>query len=289
MARVSLVERAMEVERKGSSLWTGLLGAEIHNQQRPVGAVVAGMALNAAGLDSGFTYPVSCSAQFLQTLEPGEMVFDCKPLRRSRQLVCMSVRVSRPEKAAEQAEVLRMTCWLASSPSRSMTALGAPDVPPADALKSIRERLGHPSGPYASFLDQRPVEWVADWETRERKEPVSSDWWAFRDESGGPGDVVPVSALRSAFESLVLGDLLPPFTGIVSLVDQGFPLVGVQTLELSGSFTAPAAPVSREKLVTSACDWLGERAACGRCQVWGSDGTRLATTLATYRIPVVAS
>jgi hypothetical protein len=289
MARVSLVERAMEVERSGSSLWTGKLGTEIHNQQRPVGAVAAGMALNAACLETGFTYPVSCSAQFLQRLEPGELTFHCQPLRRSRQLACISVGVSRPDKAAEQADVLRMTCWLASSPSPLAIAPRAPDVPPADALKTIRERLGHPAGPYGSFLDQRPVVWVDDWEARERKEPVSSDWWAFRDEPAGPGDAVAENALRSAFESLVLGDLLPPFTGIVSLVDQGLPLTGVQTLELSGSFTAPAAPASREKLVTSACDWLGERAACGSCQVWGSDGTRLATTLATYRIPMVTS
>ena len=63
------------------------------------------------------------------------------------------------------------------------TTLGPHDLPGPDEFTSIAERLGDqagpPSHPFWGNIEQRPTEWIDDWENREASEPSTRAWVKF--------------------------------------------------------------------------------------------------------------
>ena len=63
------------------------------------------------------------------------------------------------------------------------TTLGPHDVPGPEALQSVEELMGVQDGPprhpFWSNIEQRPTEWIADWENREASEPSTRAWVKF--------------------------------------------------------------------------------------------------------------
>ncbi len=63
------------------------------------------------------------------------------------------------------------------------TTLGPHDVAEAEDLQSTEELLGDqqrpPRHPFWSTIEQRPTEWIDDWENREASEPSTRAWVRF--------------------------------------------------------------------------------------------------------------
>ncbi len=145
----------------------------------PNGGYMAAVALRAAGAHSGLARPASLVCHFLDVAQFAGVTLRAETLRRSRR--AESTRVSMTQ---DGRLVLEALVWSVSDRLHGLVhdAAPAPEVPPPAMVPSVDERLGEDQRPFRFFtnLEERPIDWVDDWEHRPSGEPVHRCWYRFR-------------------------------------------------------------------------------------------------------------
>lgn len=146
----------------------------------PNGGYLAAVALRAAGAHSGLSRPASLVCHFLGVAGFHEVELRTETLRRSRR--AESTRVSMVQ---DGHLVLEALVWSVADGMDGLVhdAAPAPDVPGPEAVASVEERLAGENLPRHRFFDnfeERPIDWVDDWEHRPAGEPLHRCWYRFR-------------------------------------------------------------------------------------------------------------
>jgi acyl-CoA thioesterase len=237
----------------------------------PNGGYVASIALRAAGLESRFARPASFMAHFLAAGRFERVDVEVTMLRSTR--VAESLRVQLRQGDRVLLEAMVWTVDHLEGLEHDVAPL-PDDVPVPLTLRTtdeLRAAAGVADSPYARFwanLEQRPLDWVEDWEHREAGEPVFRGWMRFR----------PVATFADPFvdaaRSLLLLDTMgwpatmrgyaPPVEFIAPNVDLA---VHFHRLDPTSEhlFVEAVAPIAADGLIGA------------RSRVWSESGALLAT------------
>ena len=147
----------------------------------PNGGYLASVALRAAGLASGRARPASINAHFVGAGRSAPVEIDVDVNRETRVATSVTARISQ-----EGRPLLVATVWGVDGDLDGLehhTTLGPHDVPDPDSLASVTELLGEDAGPprhpFWENIEQRPTEWIDDWENRTAGEPATRAWVRF--------------------------------------------------------------------------------------------------------------
>lgn len=147
----------------------------------PNGGYLAAVAMRAAGVASGRARPASVNAHFVGAgrSEPVDIAVEVN--RHTKVASSVTVRVSQ-----EGRPLLVAAVWGVDGDLDGLehhTGLGPHDVPDPGELQNVEELMdvhdGPPRHPFWSNIEQRPTEWIADWEHREASEPATRAWVRF--------------------------------------------------------------------------------------------------------------
>jgi acyl-CoA thioesterase II len=172
----------------------------------PNGGYVASVALRAAGAHSRFERPASIVGHFLGVASfDAPVEIETTTLREAKR--AESVRVSIGQ---EGSPIFDAMVWAVGDvDGLEHDFAPKPDVPDVDGLMTVQERLAangvtdtQPPFPFWLNFEERPVEWVDNWEEREPSDPNFLAW--FRYEPVPTCDDLWVDACRS----LILVDTL---------------------------------------------------------------------------------
>jgi acyl-CoA thioesterase-2 len=240
----------------------------------PNGGYVASLALRAAGLATGRARPASLVAHLVGVAAFDAVELDVTVLRASR--FATSARVSLRQ---DGRPILEAMVWGVDPGGVALThdAAPAPALPPHDQVPSREERLASippdqpqpPPMPFFDNLEQRPLDWQADWPPPGPLDPTAHWWTRFRPAArfddpwvDACRQLIPIDTMGWPAASLAHAHLDP------------LPLVAV-TVDLSVRFHRPTddewllveavSPVAADGLV----------AATGR--VWDRSGTLVAS------------
>jgi len=147
----------------------------------PNGGYVAAVALRAAGAHSRHPKPASLLCHFLEVADFEEVELRVETLRESRRAESMRVSMTQSGR-----RILEALVWAVDGGLSGLEHADAPApaVPDPEDLAPIEHRLPvEDSRPRYSFFDnleERPVNWIADWESRPAGVPVHHCWYRFR-------------------------------------------------------------------------------------------------------------
>jgi len=147
----------------------------------PNGGYLAAVGLRAAGVASGRVRPASINAHFVGAGRSEPVDIDVEVHRHTKVATSVTARITQ-----EGRPLLVATVWGVDSDLDGLehqTTLGPHDVPDPEDLQSTEELLGTPDGPprhpFWGNIEQRPTEWIDDWENREVSEPSTRAWVKF--------------------------------------------------------------------------------------------------------------
>lgn len=147
----------------------------------PNGGYLAAVAMRAAGVASGRARPASINAHFVGAGRSEPVDIDVEVNRHTKVASSVTARLSQ-----EGRPLLVATVWGVDGDLGGLehhTGLGPHDVPDPEALRTTEELMGVQDGPprhpFWSNIEQRPTEWIADWEHREASEPSTRAWVKF--------------------------------------------------------------------------------------------------------------
>jgi acyl-CoA thioesterase II len=234
----------------------------------PNGGYLAVIALRAAGAATALRRPATFSCHFLGVAQFDVVDLDVRVIRESRRAASVAVSMSQGD-----TPVLEALAWVVGDvdglehDAAPMPAVAPPDeLPNVDQLMAGRER-----GPYHHFwsnFDERPLQWVDDWEAREPGDPSFLSWFRYvpRDTFDDP--------FVDAGRSLLLADTVgwpAAVRAYRSAVPYYAPSIDVTVRFHAGAPATPwllvqgRSPVARDGLVASTVS------------VWSGDGTLLAS------------
>jgi len=237
----------------------------------PNGGYVATIALRAVGATSRFTRPASLHAHFLSVAAFDEVDITVTQLRATRVAESHRVAVTQGDRA-----ILEAIVWTVDQ-LRGLEHDEMPipdDVAPPAELSSVDERLlaaPRPNRPVFTFwenLEDRPLDWIDDWENRTPSEARYRGWMRFRPRATFDDPFV------DAGRSLIVLDTMgwpaavrayaPPIEFIAPNIDLA---VHFHRLEPKSEFlfVEHTAPIADDGLVGT------------RARVWGESGRLLAS------------
>lgn len=145
----------------------------------PNGGYLAAVALRAAGAHSGLDRPASLLCHFLDVASFGEVSLETRTLRRSRR--AESTRISMSQ---DGRPVLEALVWSVAGGLDGLRhdAAPPPDVAGPEELPSIDDLMPDDRRLHRFFLnlEERPVDWIENWEQRPAGEPMVRCWYRFR-------------------------------------------------------------------------------------------------------------
>lgn len=146
----------------------------------PNGGYVASVALRAATAASRFDRPASLSCHYLSSARFAPVDLEVVCLREAKK--AESLRVTMTQGGTP---VLEALVWMvADVDGLEHDHAPAPEVPPPSELRPIEELLDPdrraPSFSFFQNLEERPLQWLDDWENREPSEPRVTNWFKFR-------------------------------------------------------------------------------------------------------------
>lgn len=147
----------------------------------PNGGYLASVAMRASGVASGRLRPASINAHFVGVGLSEPVDIDVEVNRHTKVASSVTARVRQ-----EGRPLLVATVWGVDGDLDGLehhTSLCPHDVPDPDELQNVEQLLdgqdGPPRHPFWSNIEQRPTEWIADWENREISEPATRAWVKF--------------------------------------------------------------------------------------------------------------
>jgi acyl-CoA thioesterase II len=149
----------------------------------PMGGYVAATALRAAGAHSRFDRPASLVGHFLGVADFDEVQLTTRTLRAASRAESIAVSMTQNGKPIFEAMVWSVAEGVAGL-EHDRSDIG--DIGPPEQYPTIEERLEllglEPDPPYPFWknFEQRPLEWVENWEAREPSEPVWEGWHRYR-------------------------------------------------------------------------------------------------------------
>jgi acyl-CoA thioesterase len=167
---------------------TGIQGSEGRYQARlsrdweiwgPNGGYLAVIALRAAGAHTPLRRPATFSCHFLGVADFDVVDLDVRTVRESRRAASIAVSMTQAGKP-----ILEALTWIVGDiDGLEHDAAPIPEVETPESLPSARERLGDgQAGPYHAFwsnFDERPLQWMANWEEREPGDPSFRSWFRY--------------------------------------------------------------------------------------------------------------
>jgi acyl-CoA thioesterase II len=238
----------------------------------PNGGYMAALALRAAGLSCGRSRPANVTVHFLGVASfDAPVSIECTTLRAARAATSVSVTISQNGKPVLQAMVWAIDDGLAGLEHDEAPM---PPVEPWSGLPTIQERAAERGEewnawyPFWNNFEQRPLDWVADWDNREFTEPLYRNWMRFVGADAAADD-----AWTFAARLLLLVDL------------GGWPSVGRR--HDTSNFIAPSIDVSCEfHRMASRNGWFmleghspfaGDGLVASHQRVWNDSGQLLAS------------
>jgi acyl-CoA thioesterase II len=237
----------------------------------PNGGYVASVALRAAGLHSRFDRPATIVGHYLGVASFDEPVsIETTTLREAKR--AESIRVSITQGARPVFEGLVWAVGDVEGLEHDFTE--PPEVPPAETLLTVPERLAAAGMdqkapfPFWYNFDERPIDWIENWEAREPRPPVFTTWFRY----------VPTSTFDDlwvdACRSLILIDTLGwPAVCRYHVKNQ---TIIAPSIDVTAAFHRfrPDEPwlLTRAQSPSGAGGVLG-----GQGEVWSADGALLAT------------
>jgi acyl-CoA thioesterase II len=234
----------------------------------PNGGYLAVIALRAAGARTPLRRPATFACHFLGVADFGVVDLDVRVVRESRRAASIAVSMTQAGKA-----VLEALAWIVGDvDGLEHDAAPTPSVPTPDELPNVDQLMaGRERGPYHRFwsnFDERPLQWVENWETREPADPSFRSWYRYvpRDTFDDP--------FVDAGRSLLLADTVG-WPAAVRAYGSDLPYYA-PSIDVAASFHASApdtpwllvegrSPVARDGLVASSVS------------VWSADGQLLAS------------
>ena len=147
----------------------------------PNGGYLAAVAMRAAGVASGRARPASINAHFVGAGRSEPVDISVEVTRETKVATSVTARISQ-----EGRPLLVATVWGVDGNLDGLehhTTLGPHDVPDPEDLQSTKQLLGvedgRPRHPFWGNIEQRPTEWIDDWDTREASEPSTRAWVKF--------------------------------------------------------------------------------------------------------------
>ena len=148
----------------------------------PNGGYVASIALRAAGAESRFDRPATFSGQFLSVAKFEDVDISVELVRSTRVAEALLVRMTQGDKPVHTALV-----WTIDHvDGLEHDAAPMPEVPQPQTLKAFDELADElPDENRLRFafwenIEQRPVDWIANWDEREPSDPTHRGWFRFR-------------------------------------------------------------------------------------------------------------
>lgn len=148
----------------------------------PNGGYVASIALRAAGAAASQPRPASVAVHFLGVAEFGPVDLDVTMLRSTRRAESLRVSMTQGGKA-----VLEALVWAVADGMEPLEHDEAPmpDVPAAADLPTMEERMaaaGNPGPPFPFWvnIDNRALQWRAEWPPAEPLPPTGRWWCRYR-------------------------------------------------------------------------------------------------------------
>jgi len=237
----------------------------------PNGGYMAAVALRAAGAHSRFDRPASIVGHFLGVASFDEPVeLETTTLREAKR--AESIRVSIRQGARPIFDALVWAVGDVDGLEHDFSV--RPDAPEPTTLMTVQERLaaagieGRPPFPFWYNFEERPIQWIANWEERESSPPSLLTWFKY----------VPVSTFDDfwvdACRSLILIDTMGwPSVNRHHVGDHGFMAPSIDIAVGFHRF-APEEPwlLVRNESPSGHDGILGARG-----DVWSRDGAFLAT------------
>ncbi len=148
----------------------------------PNGGYLAAVALRAVGAEAQLARPASFVCHFLGVAAFGPVELGIETVLQAKR--AQSVRVSMTQ---DGRRILEGLAWVVGDDLDGMAhdAAPPPAVPGPGELQSVEELeaahgVRHDTHPLFANLEQRPLDWVADWDSRPASEPVHRSWYRFR-------------------------------------------------------------------------------------------------------------
>ncbi len=155
----------------------------------PQGGYLAAVALRAAGETCGRARPATMQAHFVGAGRSGPVTIDVWEERVTRAGTSLRVRVAQASERGTRVLLTAMVWGLDADLPGMVHQHAEPPVPAVDGrlspagLLSVRERLANrDTPPPHSFwlnVEQRPLEWIDDWEHRPPTAPQQRNWYRF--------------------------------------------------------------------------------------------------------------
>jgi acyl-CoA thioesterase-2 len=234
----------------------------------PNGGYLAVIALRAAGASTPLRRPATFSCHFLGVADFDVVDLDVRVVRESRRATSIAVSMTQRGKP-----ILEALSWIVGAvDGLEHDAAPMPAVEAPEGLASVRDRFGDdPPGPYHRFwsnFDERPLQWIENWQEREPGDPSFRSWFRYvpRDTFDDP--------FVDAGRSLLLADTVG-WPAAVRAYRSDLPYYA-PSIDVTVRFHASAreapwllvegrSPVARDGLVASAVS------------VWSADGRLVAS------------
>lgn len=235
----------------------------------PNGGYLAVIALRAAGAHVPLHRPASIACHFVGVAAFDDVDLEVRTVRATKRAA--SVAVSMRQEGRPLVEAL---AWIVSDELDGLehTAAPAPDVPGWDATPSVEERLPaerRSEMPFWQNLEERAIDWIDDWESREPGDPRYRSWFRYRPRATFDDPFV------DAGRALLLLDTMmwPAAVRAYPAGEHGF---YAPSIDLHARFHA-SDPSSEWLLCDARSPWAADGLVGGTAHVWSGNGALLAT------------
>ncbi len=239
----------------------------------PQGGYLASVALRAAGAAIGRARPASINAHFVGAGASGPVDISVTVNRSTKVGTSATVQVTQPSDRGDRmlltalvwgvdAELPGLEHQVETRPIDDMRPDGLPNT------ATLMAGQGGPPHPFWNNLEQRPLDWIEDWDNRPPSDPTNQCWFRFVE--GETHDDPWLDACRSLVV-LDLGGWGAATHPHVGVLDHFAPTIEVSCRFLGSThddawlLSEARAPVARDGLVAH----TGE--------IWTSDGRLVAT------------
>jgi acyl-CoA thioesterase-2 len=235
----------------------------------PNGGYLAVIALRAAGAHVPLRRPASIACHYLGVAAFDDVELEVRTVRATKRAA--SVAVSMHQDGRQLVEAL---VWIVGDGLDGLehTASPLPEVPGWEETSSVEERVTparRSDMPFWRNLEERPIDWIDDWDAREPGDPRYRSWFRYRPQPTFDDPFV------DAGRALVLLDTMmwPAAVRAHPPGESGF---YAPSIDVQARFHARDA-ASEWLLCDARSPWAADGLVGGTAQIWSANGTLLAT------------